>query len=242
LSKLGKIQLDLGTNTLTIIETRRIKATSKNDVLTKNKVTSAGSNYCADYDGNHYKTIMIGEQEWMAANLNARHFNNGDEIPEAETVEEWENAGDQGKAAWCYYHNDPANRKIYGKLYNWFAVNDSRGLAPSGWHIPSYPEWTVLTVYLGGETVAGKKMKATIGWEDNGNGTNESGFLGLPGGIRGIWSTFNSIGSYGGWWSSTEDNSIDAWSRATGVFSQDANVKSGSTLRGYGLSIRCLKD
>jgi clan AA aspartic protease (TIGR02281 family) len=242
LSKLGKIQLDLGTNTLTIIETGKIKTTPKNDVLTKSKFISTGSIYCADYDGNHYKTIIIGEQEWMAENLSVRHFNNGDEIPEAETVEEWDIAGEQGKPAWCYYYNDPANGKIYGKLYNWFAVNDSRGLAPNGWHIPSYSEWTILTVYLGGETVAGKKMKATIGWEDNGNGTNESGFLGLPGGIRGLWNTFNSIGSFGGWWSSTEDNSIDAWTSITSLSSHGGPVDRGSTLRRYGLSVRCLRD
>ena len=109
--------------------------------------------------------VTIGKQVWMVENLNVDKFRNGDPIPHAETNEEWEKASDNKQPAWCYYDNDPANDTKYGKLYNWYAVNDSRGLAPAGFHIPSDSEWTVLIDYLGGKEVAGVKMKSTSGWE-----------------------------------------------------------------------------
>jgi uncharacterized protein (TIGR02145 family) len=115
-------------------------------------------------DGKIYKTVKIGEQEWMAENLNTDRFRNGDLIPEAKTDEEWQKAGANKQPAWCYYDNDPVNGTKYGKLYNWYAVNDPRGLASVGYHIPSDAEWDVLTTYLG-EDVAGKKMKSASGWE-----------------------------------------------------------------------------
>ena len=134
------------------------------------------------------QTITIGTQVWMTKNLDVATFRNGDPIPQAKTDEEWEKAGENQQPAWCYYDNDPANGAKYGKLYNWYAVNDSRGLAPVGYHIPSDAEWTILTDFLGGEKVAGTKMKSTDFWADyegnSGNGTNESGFSGLPGGYR----------------------------------------------------------
>ncbi|MBM3416347.1 MAG: hypothetical protein FJY20_07845 [Bacteroidetes bacterium] len=147
--------------------------------------------------------VTIGNQVWMAENLNVDKFRNGDPIPHAKTAEEWTKAGQNKQPAWCYYDNNPANGAKYGGLYNWYAVNDPRGLAPRGWHIPSDDEWTVLTDYLGGEDVAGTKMKSTSGWEENGNGTNSSGFNGLPGGLRGGNGSFSSVGKFGGWWSST---------------------------------------
>jgi len=161
--------------------------------------------------------VTIGKQVWMSENLNVDKFRNGDPIPEAKTDEEWEKAGENKQPAWCYYDNDPANGAKYGKLYNWYAVNDPRGLAPEGWKIPSDEDWTRLTDFLGGESVAGKKMKSTEFWADNdgesGNGTNESGFSGLPGGGRDNNGTFNGIGKYGYWWSSTEFDTYDAWAR-----------------------------
>ena len=112
-----------------------------------------------------FKSVIIGEQEWMLENLNVAHFRNGEPIPEAKTNDEWERAGMEKTPAWCYYYdNDPENGKKYGKLYNWFAVNDPRGLAPEGWHVPCDNEWTRLTDYLGGEEIAGTKMKNTSGW------------------------------------------------------------------------------
>ena len=122
------------------------------------------------------KEIKIGQQVWTTENLNVDKFRNGEIIPEAKTAAEWHKAGENKQAAWCYYNNDSSNGTKYGKLYNWYAVNDPRGLAPEGWHIPSDQEWTDLTNYLGGVEQAGAKMKSKEGWLENGNGTNESGF------------------------------------------------------------------
>jgi uncharacterized protein (TIGR02145 family) len=125
------------------------------------------------------KELKIGTQVWTTENLNVSKFRNGDSIPEVKTHEEWIKAIKNKQPAWCYCANDPANGKLYGKLYNFYSVIDSRGLAPAGWHIPSDNEWTTLIDFLG--TVPGKKMKSTSGWT-KGSGTNESGFSALPGG------------------------------------------------------------
>ncbi|MBM3920821.1 MAG: hypothetical protein FJ347_06290, partial [Sphingomonadales bacterium] len=148
--------------------------------------------------------VSIGGQVFMSKNLDVSTFRNGDPIPQAKTYEEWGRAGENQQPAWCYYNNDPANGAKYGKLYNWYAVNDSRGLAPEGWHVPSDAEWTILTDYLGSD--AGTKMKSKTGWNENGNGTNSSGFSGLPGGTRNYNGTFYTIGYDGYWWSSSETN------------------------------------
>jgi uncharacterized protein (TIGR02145 family) len=184
--------------------------------------------------------VTIGKQVWMSENLNVDKFRNGDPIPEAKTDEEWEKAGENGEPAWCYYDNNPANGAKYGKLYNWYAVNDHRGLAPKGWHIPTDAEWTVLSDYLGGKEKAGAKMKSKEGWSDGGNGTNESGFSGLPGGNRLNGETFGSIGEDGYWWSSTEDSSSLAWLR--GLLYNDGDVNRYSGSKELGLSVRCLRD
>ena len=110
------------------------------------------------------KGVAIGTQVWTTKNLDVATFRNGDAIPQAKTDEEWEVAGNNKQAAWCYYENNTANGTKYGKLYNWYAVNDYRGLAPAGWHVPTDEEWTVLSTFLGGEDLAGKKMKSTSGW------------------------------------------------------------------------------
>jgi uncharacterized protein (TIGR02145 family) len=188
--------------------------------------------------------VTIGKQVWMSENLNVDKFRNGDPIPEAKTDEEWKKAGENGQPAWCYYNNNPDNGDRYGKLYNWFAVNDPRGLAPEGWKIPSDEDWTRLTDFLGGESVAGKKMKSTEFWADNdgesGNGTNESGFSGLPGGIRGASGSFLYIGEFGYWWSSTESSTYGAWSR--GLNYDFGDVSSSNDYDREGLSVRCLRD
>jgi len=191
------------------------------------------------------QTVTIGRQVWSIKNLNVSTFRNGDPIPQAKTEEEWEKAGENEQPAWCYYENDPANGAKYGKLYNWYAVKDPRGLAPIGWHIPSDAEWTVLTDYLGGENVAGTKMKSTSGWEKgnlrnrDGNGTNSSGFSGLPGGFRYSDGAFGSIGGFGFWWSSTEGDTFLAWYRS--LFYNDGIVLR-SSLNKVGFSVRCLRD
>lgn len=190
------------------------------------------------------KEVTIGKQVWMTQNLNVDKFRNGDPIPEAKTNEEWRKAGENGEPAWCYYNNNPDNGDRYGKLYNWYAVNDPRGLAPEGWKIPSDEEWSRLADFLGGQSVAGTKMKSTDFWADYGgkpgNGTNESGFSGLPGGFRYFNGTFYSIGEGGLWWSSTEDDSNGAWYRF--LNSIDGFVNRDGSRKENGLSVRCLRD
>ncbi len=156
-------------------------------------------------------TVKIVTQEWRTKNLDVVTFRNGDTIPEAKTNEEWQKAREEGKPAWCYYDNDPKNGEKYGKLYNWYAVNDSRGLAPKGYHVPTKAEWDSLVSYLGGEEIAGKKIKSTEGWlkyfnDENGssydgNGTNESDFLCLPGGYSGYYGDFGNVGNFAFFWS-----------------------------------------
>jgi len=185
--------------------------------------------------------IKIGDQTWSSKNLDVDTFRNGDSIPHAETEEQWEEAGKNGTPAWCYYDNDPANGETYGKLYNWYAVSDPRGLAPEGWHIPSDDEWERLTDHLGGEYVACTKMKSTSGWADGVYlNSNESGFSGLPGGYRLTNGTFNSFGKAGIWWSSTEDLTNYAWSRALNYI--DGYVDRSPDYKENGFSVRCLRD
>ncbi|MFM9027861.1 MAG: TonB family protein, partial [Bacteroidota bacterium] len=136
--------------------------------------------------------------------------------------------------------NDPANGEKYGKLYNWYAVTDPRKLAPKGWHIPSDAEWTILTDHLGGETVAGGKMKSTKFWASpNTDATNKSGFSGLPGGACEYDGMFNYIGLGGYWWSSTEDDVGSAWCRC--LFYNSGVVGRYNGAKQAGFSVLCLK-
>ncbi len=186
------------------------------------------------------KSVIIGEQEWMVENLNVDHFRNGDSIPEAKTDEEWIIAGEEHSPAWCYYDNDPENGKIYGKLYNWFAVNDPRGLAPQGWKIPSKVEWTTLTDFLGGKDDAWSKLKeaGTTHWESpNVWATNETGFTALPGGYHNFKGTYRLIGAHGLWWSSTEDDTSSAFNWYVG--SSYIGPLWLSSNKASGFSVRC---
>jgi uncharacterized protein (TIGR02145 family) len=198
----------------------------------------------SSWGGGASKEVTIGKQVWMTQNLNVDKFRNGDPIPEANTNEEWRKAGENGEPAWSYYNNNPDNGDRYGKLYNWYAVNDPRGLAPEGWKIPSDEEWSRLADFLGGKSVAGTKMKSTDFWADyegkSGNGTNESGFSGLPGGTRGDDGTFGYVGKYGYWWSSTEYNPGDAWLRFLNY--NYGYVFRFSYIKRLGFSVRCLRD
>ncbi len=148
----------------------------------------------------NFKSVKIGDQEWMAENLNVDHYVNGDIIPQVQDFDKWNKLT---TGAWCYYDNNKENGKTYGKLYNWYAVNDPRGLATGDWKVPTDSDWVVLINYAGGEGVAGTKMKSTKHWTDGGNGTNESDFTGLPGGCRSKGSLLSKIGEFGWWWSAT---------------------------------------
>ena len=184
------------------------------------------------------QTVTIGSQVWISTNLNVSTYRNGDLIPQEQNKEAW---GNLTTGAWCYYDNDTSNGSEYGKLYNWYAVKDPRGLAPKGYHIPTDAEWTILVSYLGGEYEAGTKMKSISGWADNGNGTNSSSFSGLPGGGRGFSGGFGTIGDGGNWWSSSDEGTDNsAWYR--NLISSDGNVSKHSNDRRVGFSVRCLRD
>jgi len=195
-----------------------------------------------------YESVRIGNQEWMTRNLNVNRFRNGDLIPHLEFDEEWIVAEKNGQPAWCYYNNDPKNGKKSGKLYNWYAVNDPRGLAPEGWHIPTYKEWTILKKFLDIST-GGWKLKSVEGWNkwkdeygkfQNGNGDNSSGFNVLPGGYRNYSGSFGNIRSNAFFWSATKDDNSLAWDRNLSYASGRVKRKHG--LKENGLSVRCIRD
>jgi uncharacterized protein (TIGR02145 family) len=188
-------------------------------------------------------TVVIGTQQWMQKNLEVAFYRNGEEIPQATTNAEWTNAR---RGAWCYYNNDPSTGYTYGKLYNWYAVNDPRGLAPAGWHIPTDAEWTTLENSLGGSSVAGGKMKepGTAHWAGTNTGVdNSSGWAGLPGGYRRYDNgTFYFVNAFGLWWSSTENETTNAWLYRY-LYYFGRTIYSGlSDNRKNGFSVRCLRD
>ncbi len=193
-----------------------------------------------DIDGNVYHTVTIGTQTWMAENLKVTKYRNGDSIPNVTDGDEWYHLS---TGAYCDYENTASNSSVYGKLYNWYAVADSRDIAPNGWHVASNAEWTTLTTYLVGEDVAGGmlKEKGTAHWlSPNEGATNETGFSALPGGYY-YGGSFGGLGSYGSWWSSTEYSSDDrAWHRT--VNSIYGRMGRSYYYQSSGFSVRCLKD
>lgn len=203
-----------------------------------------GTTSIVDIDGNINNTVQIGTQCWTQSNLKVTKYRNGDNIPTGLSDAQW---GSTTSGAYAIYSNDPVNDALYGKLYNWYAVTDSRGLCPTGWHVPSDGEWTTLTDFLGGESVAGGAMKSTAtqptwgGWNTPNTGaTNSSGFTGLPGGYRGFVGGFVILGYVGLWWSSSVAGSGDAWYRELGYNGAIA-YRDGNDRRG-GFSVRCARD
>ena len=220
--------------------------------------------------------VTIGNQVWMASNLHTFYFRNGDPIPVVKTAKAWEEAGRNEQPACCYNENEAENGQKYGLLYNWYAVNDPRGLAPAGYHIPSDEEWSKLSDFLGGEENAGYQMKANAGWYSydgdtictvcqnwspqkkagekcstcndsrkiekvlSGNGSNSSGFSGLPGGLRISNGAFGNVGEGGLWWSATELNTGSAYYRDVG-WGRDILGRYGGN-KAVGISVRCLRD
>ena len=197
-----------------------------------------------DVDGNVYKTVTIGTQTWMAENLKVSKYSDGTIIPNVKDSIEWSKLT---TGAWVYYNNDVVNNADYGKLYNWYAVskttNGNKNVCPTGWHVPTDAEWTVLTDYLGGASIAGGKIKevGTTSWESpNIEATNISLFTGLPGGDRYNDGSYNNVGYNGYWWSSTEYGTSSAWSRSLSLI--NGNAYRGSANKGNGFSVRCLRD
>jgi uncharacterized protein (TIGR02145 family) len=186
-----------------------------------------------------HESVKIGSQVWMLQNLNADRFRNGDPIPQASSAEDWVKAGKEGTPAWCYYNNRAENGDRYGKLYNWYAVADPRGLAPAGWRVATDADWREVTDYLGGEDAAGTKMKKSSGWKEKANGTNESGFSGLPGGSRNLRGEFAYGEEAAYWWTSTESDDEFAWYRVVDHTPWYVYRTNYSKANGY--SVRCLK-
>lgn len=183
-------------------------------------------------------TVVIGTQEWMTKNLDVSRFRNGDSIFEVRTIQQWISAGREGKPAWCYYNNDPSNGSRYGKLYNWFAVADARGLAPEGFHVASDSEWSVLVAAAGGDANAGARLKTTSGWS-TGNGENVVGFWALPAGSRDD-GDFAYLGSFSSWWTSTEHDAMRARMRL--VSGEDRSASEYDLPKSNGMAVRCIKD
>ncbi|MBN2000131.1 T9SS type A sorting domain-containing protein, partial [candidate division KSB1 bacterium] len=198
-----------------------------------------------DIDGNVYSTVKIGDLWWMTENLKVTHYRNGEDIPNVTDPAAWSSLK---SGAWCDYNNDPANGTIYGPLYNWYAVNDSRNIAPEGWHVPTHEEWQSLIDYLGGPAVAGGKLKSK-GTRDDGSGlwyspnvdaTDDYCFSALPGGSRGTPGDFFYLGGRAYFWSITEQNTESALIRY--IDSYYSSISSADYAKEGGCSVRCVKD
>jgi uncharacterized protein (TIGR02145 family) len=198
-----------------------------------------------DIDGNIYKTVTIGTQTWTAENLRTTHYRNGDSIPTTYPRIRSITGDYPADYQWIYSENNVA---LYGLLYTWYAVTDSRSICPIGWHIPTDTEWTILSNYLGGESVAGYKLKETsfTHWSNPFldyspiPATNETGFTALPGGDRSESGSFQNMGDAGYWWSATDVTVWEAWYR---VLSRNSSGISRSSFhKRYGYSVRCIKD
>ena len=193
-----------------------------------------------EYDGYSYSLISIGYQCWFQENLKTSIYRDGSSIPNIQDQGEWYSLSATETGAWCYYNNNPDydDNSNYGKLYNWYAIDDSRELCPSGWHVPSDSEFTELTDLLGGESVAGNSMKSTSGWYNGGNGSNSSGWSGFPGGYRysgGFY--YNGYGGY--WWSASESGSL-SWLRRLDYYYDGVNRYDDG--QDVGFSARCVRD
>ncbi|HEX7412017.1 MAG TPA: fibrobacter succinogenes major paralogous domain-containing protein [Bacteroidales bacterium] len=200
-----------------------------------------------DIDGNSYHTVLVGNQWWMVENLKATHYSDGEPIPYVTDNILWNSLS---TGAYCWYNNNEAGYKPdYGALYNQYAAYSDK-LSPTGWHVPSFTEWTMLIDYLGGEGVAAGKLKESgiTYWErPNSGATNESGFAALPGGIRALWddgTSFRGINTEGSWWNSTKPSdiyNISYWVHLQYDF-DNVGYFGGSNSETTGMSIRCIKD
>jgi uncharacterized protein (TIGR02145 family) len=186
------------------------------------------------------RAVVISTQTWMQTNLNVETYRNGDPIPEVTDPTAW---AALTTGAWCYYSNDKDTYGQYGKLYNWYAVDDARGLAPRGWHVPTNTEWTTLITNLGGNGAAGTELKeaGTDHWTASNTGTNSSRFTAFGGGNRNFDGTFNAIKNNGFWWTSTFNTSTTAYAK---VMTYNTSIVSNynSLNKNNGYSVRCVKD
>ena len=203
-----------------------------------------GTSTVSDVDNNTYNTVQIWPQCWMQSNLKVSKYRNGDNIPTGLSKSAWETTN---SGAYAIYDDDPANDGLYGKLYNHYAVTDSRGLCPTGWRVPSDAEWTTLENRLGGSSVAGGALKSTAmqptpgGWDSPNEGaTNSSGFTALPGGLRYYFGDFYFMTDLGFWWSSSVSSGSSAWTR--GLDNNFSSIYRYTNYRSNGFSVRCCRD
>ena len=198
-----------------------------------------------DQEGNEYKTIVIGAQEWMAENLKTSIYRNGDVIPTGLSTSQWTSTV---QGAWAYFQNDASRNCPFGKLYNWYACVDARELCPTGWHVPTDADWSVLSDHLGGEAIAGGKMKtpgisdsATGLWSaPNSGATNSSGFFGIPGGYRLLQGPYSNLEFIGYYWSSSDFVTLSAYYRY--LIYDDVDLTRATGDKRNGFSVRCLRD
>ena len=207
-----------------------------NDAINFNPLITYGS--MTDQDGNTYKTVTICNQTWMAEDLKAIKYRNGDLIPNAISGTQWDTTKN---GAYCDYENNP-NNSVHGKIYNWYVVKDIRNIAPIGWHVPSDSEWTTLINCLGQDSAGAKlKEKGITHWNSpNSSATNSSGFTAISMGSRYGYDLFFGKGGGAGWWSSTEYSSTDAIHRS--LSSSNEIVGRYNSIKTFGISIRCVKD
>ena len=206
-----------------------------------NSTSSEDDDAIKDIDGNVYTSVIIGDQEWMVENLKVTHYRNGDVIPNVTDTTEW---GNLSTGAYCEYDNNSSIVETYGRLYNWYAVSDSRKIAPEGWHVPSSEEWQTLVDYLGGADVAGGKLKetGTEHWNSPNTGaTNESGFSALPGGRRYDNGHFAQMGRTAYIRSATEGDYNDALYRKL-FYDDSSSRRYAGHGKPDGFSVRCLRD
>jgi len=213
----------------------------QNQVAQLSLQLSLPANVIVDIDGNDYDFVKIGNQYWMADNLRVSRYKNGDPITIIESISDWSNLL---TGARCWYYNDSITYEYpYGNLYNWYAAKDPRGICPAGWHVPTDTEWTILTNHLGGEPVAGAKLKSN-GQEywnaPNTSATDERDFSALPAGYRDNTSSFLGVRNDALFWSSSYYDSNDAWSRSPYISS--AQMYRYFRSKKFGFSIRCLRD
>ncbi|MBN2747556.1 MAG: fibrobacter succinogenes major paralogous domain-containing protein [Bacteroidales bacterium] len=188
-------------------------------------------------DGKVYKTVFVGGQHWMAQNLDASTFLTGDTIPEAKTKDEWVEACENGRPVWCFYDNKLKNGPKYGKLYNWFAVNDARGLAPKGWHVSTKSDWQLILLKLDDEPAW--KLKSKNLWSGK-MGSDAFGFCATPGGSRIHNGEFASLKDAGYWW--TSDPADETFVYCFYMTYLDYKVELGKHNKWTGHSVRCVKN
>ena len=208
-----------------------------------------------EYQGYDYETVLIGEQCWFAENLRAENYRNGDAISSNLSDAQWNQWSSDDLGGSSVYGEDSGcntasptiddcdplqSLPAYGRLYNWYAVNDDRDLCPTGWHVPLHDEWSDLQSELGGSSAAEDAMKSINGWQWGAGGTNSSGFTALPGGKRNSSNGYFSFAGFAGmWWSSSTYSSL-AWNRY--LRANTSTLGSEYSDRGNGYSVRCLKD